>query len=576
MAGSTSSTSSPASCDFPRRFVAADAVLGDLAAIEPYYRDLEGRALGSRAAMEALLADWSELDAWLDEESSLRYVAMTCHTDDTEIEKRYLDFVENVAPQVKVWTNRLERKVLDCAHHRDLPSERFEVWLKQLRARVDLFDERNVPLATEDDKLSQQYQKIVGGMSVQHDGREQTLEEMSKLLESPDRAVRREAWEKISACWTSRRDEVEQIFDAMVRIRHQMAVNKGLKDYREYAFRDWERFDYTPADCEAFAASVEKLVVPAAQQLAEQRRQQLGLDALRPWDMDVDPQGREPLTPFKGATELIAGCGKIFSRVGDVFAKQFARMVEGGLLDLESRKGKAPGGYMTAFEGRRLPFIFMNAVGTQDDVQTMLHEGGHAFHVFSVRDEPMTALRQPPIEFAEVASMGMELLAAPHLTEFYSPADAKRAHLDNLQNIVRFFPWMSTIDMFQHWVYSHPTHTREDRRAAWTALNKRFNHWVDYSGMEDVLATNWHRKNHPFTVPFYYVEYGIAQLGALGVYFNSRRDYAGAVKSYQRGLALGGRRPLPELFAAAGVKFDFSAEAIAPLIAGARGELAEA
>ncbi len=260
MAGSNS----PTTFDFPRRFVAADAVLGDVAAIEPYYRDLESRSLGSRAALESLLADWSELDAWLDEESSTRYVAMTCHTDDTEIEKRYLDFVENVAPQVKVWTNRLERKVLDSAHHRDLPSERFEVWLKQLRARVDLFDERNVPLATEDDKLSQQYQKIVGGMSVQHDGREQTLEEMSKLLESPDRAVRREAWEKISACWTSRRDEIEQIFDDMVRIRHQMAVNKGLKDYREYAFRDWERFDYTPADCEAFAASVEKLVVPAA------------------------------------------------------------------------------------------------------------------------------------------------------------------------------------------------------------------------------------------------------------------------------------------------------------------------
>lgn len=556
-----------------RTFVDASADLGDPAVVEQHYAELESRPLGSREALEAWLLDWSDLEAWLDEEGGVRYVEMTCQTDDTVRERRYLDFIENVQPTAKVWSNKLEHKFLYCEHRSALPKDRYAVLVRQIENSISLFRDENVPLQTDDDKLRQQYQKLVGGLTVQHDGREQTMQQMARYLESTDRVVRQEAWEKMAARWAEVRDDVESLYDRMVEVRTRIATNAGFTSYREYAFRELERFDYNPADCLAFAAAIEAIAVPAAKQLGDVRRAQLGVPSLKPWDMAVDPKGREPLRPFEGAAQLIDGCGRIFARVLPEFGEQFAVMRREGLLDLESRKGKAPGGYMMEYKGRRLPFIFMNAVGTHDDVQTMLHEGGHAFHVFAAANEPLAALRDPPIEFAEVASMGMELVAGPHLGEFYQPGDTARAWEEHLDGIVRFFPYMATIDQLQHWAYTNPYHTREERKAAWLDLNRRFAGWVDYSSYEDALAYAWHRKGHPFTVPFYYVEYGIAQLGALGVWLNSRKDYASAVSAYRGALSLGGRRPLPELFAAAGVRFDFSAETLRPMIEALVAEL---
>jgi oligoendopeptidase F len=560
--------------DYAPRFVSVDADLGDPAVVERAYRQLESRALKTPAALDEWLLDRSELDAWLDEEESVRYVESTCQTDDTEREKRYLSFIENVAPVAKTWTDRLNRKFLACEHAAALPKDRFEVYMRRIRNQVALFREENIPLQTEDETLRQQYQKLVGCMTVRHDGREQTLQEMNRYLENPDRAVRQEAWEKVAAPWRDARNAIDDLYDRMVSLRQRMARNAEHSDYRAYAFAELERFDYAPADCEAFAATIEKIAVPAARKLGEDRMRRLGVDRLRPWDMAVDPRGRPPLAPFTNAAELNSGCGRIFTKVAADLGRSFARMRREDLLDLESRKGKAPGGYMMVFEGRRLPFIFMNAVGRHDDVQTMLHEAGHAFHALAVRDEPLVALRDPPIEFAEVASMGMELLAGRFLEEFYSSHDADRARNDHLEETVKFFPWMACIDMIQHWVYSHANHTRADRAAAWRALNRRFNDWIDYDGYEEVLSYYWHRKGHPFTVPFYYVEYGIAQLGALGVWLNSQRDYPAAVSAYRRALTLGGRRPLPELFSAAGVRFDFSAQTVAPILDEARRHLA--
>jgi oligoendopeptidase F len=556
--------------DFPPRFVDAASDLGDPAIVEGYYRALESRPVRGAAALEEWLLDWAELDAWTDEEESIRYVESTCQTDDPEREKRYLSFIEDVSPVIKSWSDRLNRKLLACSDIASLPKSRYEVFLRRVKNAVDLFREENIQLQTEDEKLRQQYQKVVGCMTVQHDGREQTLQEMNAYLERTDRAVRKDVWEKIAAPWAQARAQIDEIYDQMIALRHRIAVNAGRKDYREFAFAEMERFDYTPADCERFADSIEQIVVPVARKLGDARRKQLGLETLRPWDMAVDPLGRAPLEPFSGAKALMDGCGRIFGKVSEVFGHEFGRMRAEGLLDLESRKGKAPGGYMMAYDGRRLPFIFMNAVGRQDDVQTLLHEGGHAFHAFAARDEDLAFVREAPIEFAEVASMGMELLAGRFIDEFYADAvEAERARIDHLDGVVRFFPYMACIDMLQHWVYTHPEHTREDRAAAWTALNRRFNDWVDHKEYEDSLAYLWHRKGHPFTVPFYYVEYGIAQLGALGVWLNSQRDFAGAVSSYRRALGLGGKRPLPELFSTAGIRFDFSASAIQPLISAA-------
>jgi len=559
--------------EFECRLLAPDVDLGDWGAIEPYYRELEDRSVGSVDALERWLLDRSELESWLSEERTVREVEMTCQTDDAERERRYLAFVEDVLPHVRLRSHRLDRKLLDCPYRSALSAERRGVLMRKVENRAALFREENVPLQTEDDRLRQQYQKVIGSMTVHHDGREQTLQEMARYLERPDRAVRQEAWEKIAEPWRARREEVEALYDKMVALRHRLAAGAGCRDYLEYAFRDLERFDYTPKDCQAFARTIEEVVVPEARRLADDRRRHLGAASLRPWDMAVDPKRRPPLAPFKKAEELIDGCKRIFAKVDPIFAEQFEKMRTGGLLDLASRKGKAPGGYMSVFEGRRLPFIFMNAVGTHRDVQTLLHEGGHAFHAFAARHEPLVDLRSSPIEFAEVASMGMELLGGAHLREFYDDADGRRAAEEHLQGIVRFFPYMTTIDMLQHWVYTHPGHNRQERATAWLDLNRRFGGWVDYAGHEDMLSYSWHQKLHPFTVPLYYVEYGIAQLGALGIWINSRADDRQAVKDYRGALALGGTRPLPDLFAAAGVRFDFSPETVRPAVAELRRQL---
>ena len=559
--------------EFPLRFLDEGVDLGDVDIVETKYNELKGRHIESTAALEAWLLDWAELDAWLDEEESVRHVEMTCHTDDAQREKRYLSFIEEVGEPAKAWSNNLDRKFLDSPHRARLDAGRYGIVIRQIENRVAIFREENLPLETQDEKLRQAYQKIVGGMTVHYDGREQTMQELARYLENPDRAVRQETWEKSAVVWSAARDEIENIYDEMVRVRHLIGTNAGFGNYRDYAFRALERFDYGPADCERFADSIERVVAPAAMELARRRREKLGLSSLRPWDMAVDPQGRTPLTPFKNAEQLLAGCGKIFAKLDAGLSEQFEQMRRTGLLDLESRKGKAPGGYMMEFKGRRLPFIFMNAVGTHDDVQTLLHECGHAFHALAARNENLTPLREAPIEFAEVASMGMELFAGEHLSCLYEKPERDRAWGDHLEGIVNFFPYMATIDMLQHWAYTHPTHTRDERRSAWLGLVKRFAHWIDYSGREEVVAHSWHRKGHPFTVPFYYVEYGIAQLGALGVWTASLADRAGAVRNYRKALSLGGSRPLPELFRAAGTRFDFSAEAIGPAIRSAMGEI---
>ncbi len=565
--------------DVPLRRINPGVDFGRWEAVEPHFAELNRRPLHGAPDLEDWLLDLSELHSALEEERNVREVEMTCQTDDPLRERRYLAFIEDILPKARVAFYELDRRLLTSPGVADLPSQRYGMLLRRVRNRVQLFREENVPLHTLDETLRQQYQKITGCMTVRLDGQELTLEQAARWLEWPDRGRRQEAWE---ATWERRlrdREVLEDLFDEMIRLRDRIARNADLPDYRAYAFRDLERFDYGPDDCLRFHAAVERVGVPAARALHSERQASLGVDRLRPWDTNVDPRGRPPLQPFSTADDLMERCGRIFRRISGEFGAQFERMRREGLLDLASRKGKAPGGYMTVFELRRLPFIFMNAVGVHRDVETLLHEGGHAFHAFATRGEPLHAYRNPPIEFAEVASMGMELLGLPLLDEFYGGADRERAAREHFEGITAFFPWMATIDAFQHWLYTNPGHDRAARRAVWLDLRGRFGGLEDYAGHEDALASLWQRQLHPFTVPFYYVEYGIAQLGALQVWRNSVRDFAAAVAAYRAALSLGGSRPLPELFAAAGARLDFSdatfAQALAAVqeqIAGLRGD----
>jgi oligoendopeptidase F len=560
----------------PRVFVPEKIDLGDFAQIAALFDELDARAPRCKSAdhLQRWLLDAGELSAALDEEGSLRSIAMTCHTDDVEAEKAFLHFVGEIEPRVKPRQFRLAEIYLRHPARRKLPQERWFVFDRNARLQVELYRQANVPLETEEARLGQQYQKLCGSLTVPFRGEERTLAQMGRYLEEPDRPLRQEAWELTANRRLREAERFEDNFEQLLKLREKIAANAGYPNYLEYAFQMRGRFDYTPGDCRKFHDAVEKEIVPVVKQLQSERRGHLGLQSLRPWDLGVDPLNRPALKPFEKVEELVAGAQKIFDQIDSRLAADFQMMQKLRLLDLDNRKGKAPGGYQSTLSESRLPFIFMNAVGIHRDVETILHEAGHAFHAVAARREELHAYRTAPIEFCEVASMSMELLGSEFVDAFYPEAGARRARHDHLEGIVAIFPWIATVDAFQHWIYSHPGHSRAERRQAWLALMDRFGGEVDWSGYEEARANLWHRQLHIFLHPFYYIEYGIAQLGALQVWANSRRDKRRALRAYQRALALGGSRPLPELFAAAGCRFDFTRRAIKPLMRLVNSELA--
>ena len=552
----------------PRRFMPAEANLGDWAQIEPLFEALEQRAPRAKDVplLESWLVDWGELNAALDEEGSRRYIAMTCHTESAEAEQAYLQFVEQIEPRVKPRQFKLAQLYVAHPLRSKLPADRYGVLDRDTKVQVELFRPENVPLETEEAKQSQQYQKLSGSLTVQFQGKEQTLVQMGRYLEEIDRNLRQQAWELVANRRLQEADKFEAIFDRLVALRQQIAANAGFNNYRDYAFRRLGRFDYTPADCERFHDAVETELMPVVRRLQAQRRDSLGFDTLRPWDLETDPLSRPPLKPFEQVDKMVQGTERIFERLDSELAGGFRRMENLRLLDLANRKGKAPGGYQSTLAEARLPFIFMNAVGIQRDVETILHEAGHAFHALATREEDLYPYRSAPIEFCEVASMSMELLGNQFLEEFYATPEANRARRTHLERVVGIFPWIATVDAFQHWVYTHPGHSRQERSRAWLALMERFGGQVDWTGYEAARANLWHRQLHIFIHAFYYIEYGIAQLGALQVWANSKQDQGRALRQYKQALALGGSRPLPELFRAAGCRFDFSRKTIGPLV----------
>ncbi len=563
----------PPSNEFPRRWIAPAAVFDRWETAATYYDDLLRRPIASPADFDRWLLDWSEVDAVFEEEYARRYTSMTCQTDDPQRERLFMDFVENIKPLREPVHHRLAQRYIDAATQFDLPPMRYEVLTRSLRTQIRMFRQANVPLETENEKFVTHYQQTIGAMTVRFRGEEKTLPQMTLLQEERDRATREEAWRLTADRYLHDARELDGLYEKMVALRATIARNADYPDFRAYKFDELERFDYSPADCAAFHDAIERVVVPAAKTLNADRKRRLALDRLRPWDLAVDVFGQPALRPFDKVERLMDGCQAIFGRVHRELGEIFAGLRQRDLLDLESRKGKAPGGYQATFPEARSPFIFMNAVGSDDDVRTLLHEGGHAFHTWACREEPLIAYREAPTEFAEVASMGMECLAAPFMDHFYG-SDTPRAQRDFFEKIVLFLPYMACVDAFQHFVYTHADAGVETWKDHWVHLCKRFDTGVDWSGLELYERHLWHRKLHIFELPFYYIEYGIAQLGALQVWLASRKNYQQAVAEYRYGLALGGSRPLPELFAAAGCRFDFSEATLKPLIEAVMEEVA--
>jgi oligoendopeptidase F len=567
------------SAKYPRRFVPVELDPSEWSQIEPLADNLRQRDLQDLAAAERFLLDFSELTSVIDEFGTRRYIEKSCHTEDESIEKAFLHYVENIEPKLKQLTFDLQRKFCGSSIASDLAARegRYAMLLRSWKAEVDLFREENVPLETECTRIVADYDKVCGAMMVTFDGKELTLQQLATYLESNNPGVRQESWKLGTARRLRDRSRIDELFERIVRVDGQIAANAGCSNFMEWSWKSLKRFDYTPEDCARFAHSIERCVVPCVEELNRSRARAMGIPAPRPWDLKCDVFEREQLRPFdpSDVDGFVSRTARIFGRLSPQLAAQFESLRAHGDLDLGSRRGKQPGGYQSTLNESRRPFIFMNAAGTHGDVETLLHEGGHAFHAIASAEEPLVFLRRAPIEFCEVASMSMELFAEPHLDEFYpNPEDANRARRAHLEGILRFFPWMAVIDQFQHWLYttpSPPTGAERDRK--WVELHSRFDRGVDWTGLEDARQALWQRQMHLFHVPFYYVEYGIAQLGALQLWLKSRTDPAGALAAYRAALRLGGTRPLPELFAAAGIVFDFSLRTLEPLVNAVREEL---
>lgn len=561
-----------------RHFVAADFDPSDWAQVEPYFQTLLERDLDTGEALEQWLTDYSELSAVMSEYGSRRNIDHACHTDDADIEKAYMHWVENIAPKLAPLGNELKKKYLSAPGLSSLNPDRYDILTREWKASFELFREANVPLSTKVTKLNSEYDKTIGAMLVEYDGKTQTLQQLARYQEETDRAVRQETWELSANRRLQDQVKIDQIFQDMFELREQMARNADCDHYLDYSWKSWQRFDYTPGDCRDFANAIESVIMPRVAELDEQRKAALGVDTLRPWDGAVDVKGRSPLRPFPedDPKKMVSGATEIFRKIDPSLAEDFATLKFGPNLDLDSRKGKRAGGFQASLSESKQPFIFMNAAGTQRDVDTMLHEAGHAFHyMWASQNEPLTFLTHAPIEFCEVASMSMELMGCDHYGEFYAdPDQANRAKRKQLEGIIRFFPWMATIDMYQHWLYTHPGHGIDERTTAWKEIAGRFTSPVlDYSDYDDIVAHRWHAQLHLFHIPFYYVEYGIAQLGALQLWLKYKNDPKAALQGYRDGLALGGTKPLPELFAGAGIKFDFTQSTLGPLIDAVAAEL---
>ncbi len=557
-----------------RRFLPNKLKVTSWDVLAPYFNQLVERPINNKHELEEWLKDRSELEAFVSEDLAWRYVKMTCNTEDKELEKAYLFFVTEIEPQISPINDKLNRKLVDCPYIDELDKDKYFIYLRGIKKEIEIFREANVPLMAEIATESQKYGSIVGGLMVEIDGKELTLQQAANYLKNPDRTKREAAFNKINEKRLAHAQELDQLFDKLIALRHQVAINAGFENYRDYMFAALGRFDYEPEDCFAFHAAIQQEVVPLVKQFNEKREKELGFK-LRPWDLEVDTQNREALEPFTSGADLLDKTIKCFRKVDDYFAWCIETMDNMGRLDLESRKGKAPGGYNYPMAETSVPFIFMNAASSTRDVETMVHEGGHAVHSFLSKDLELAAFKNCPSEVAELASMSMELISYDGQDEFYrTPEEFKRAKEEHLEGIIKILPWIATIDKFQHWIYTHPTHTADERKAYWIELSKEFGTgMVDWSGYEHIQAYTWQKQLHLFEVPFYYIEYGMAQLGALGVWRNFLNDKKKAVTQYKEALSLGYTKPIGDIYNAAGVEFNFSASYIKSLMEFVKSEL---
>ena len=559
----------------PRYFVPQDFTVTDWQSLEPYFKDLLERNIDTKERLEKWLKDQSELEALVNEDACWRQIKMTCDTENKMLEEAFTFFCMEIQPKIQPYSDALNKKLVNHPLAKKLDEAKYFTYLRSMRKSIELFREENIPIQAELSVMQQQYGVISGKMTVTVNDKEYTLQQAAKFLENPDRALREEVYRKINERRLVDKESLNSLYDNLIEKRNREAINAGFTNYRDYRFKELGRFDYTKEDCFKFHEAVKQHVLPLVNIIYQKKKEKLGLDTLRPWDIDAEPENIKPLQPFKTSEELIEKSIACFSKLRPFFGECLKKMQELKHLDLESRKGKAPGGYNCPLAESGAPFIFMNAAGQMHDVTTMLHEGGHAIHSFLAHPLELNGFKEYPMEIAEVASMAMELMSMDEWETFFADKeDLQRAKEHQLERVITIFPWIAIIDKFQHWIYEHPVHTHEERTAIWNEILNEFqDDVIDYSGLETYRSNGWQRQLHLFEVPFYYIEYGIAQLGAIGMWMQYKENKQLAMDNYCNALALGGTKTLPQLFEIAGLKFDFSPEKIKVLMEFVEGEM---
>lgn len=551
-----------------RHFVPLDFSLTNWKSLEPFFKNLSERELAKPADLETWLKDMSELEAVVSEDACWRQIKMTCDTTDKTLEEAFTYFCMEIQPQLQPYADLLNRKLVNCPLTNDLDQKKYFTYLRAVKKSIDLFREANIPLQAELSVMQQQYGAIASKMTVEVNGQEYTLQQAAKFLESHDRNLREEVYRKIQDRRLQDQQAMHDLYTQLIHKRNEVAKNAGFENYRDYKFIELGRFDYNKEDCYQFHEAVKLHVLPLIEKIYKKKKNKLGLDTLRPWDTEAEPEGIQPLKPFTDGNDLYEKSVQCFEQLNPFFADCLRKMNALKHFDLESRKGKAPGGYNCPLTESGAPFIFMNAAQQMSDVTTMVHEGGHAIHSFLSHHLELSAFKEYPMEIAEVASMAMELFSMNHWEAFFTnEEDLKRAKEHQLERTITIFPWIAIIDKFQHWVYENPQHSIEERTKRWMEILAEFStNSIDYSGLEAFREIGWQRQLHLFEVPFYYIEYGIAQLGAIGLWMQYQQNPQQALQNYINALSLGGTKTLPKLYEAAGLKFDLSPDHIKTLM----------
>lgn len=543
--------------------------------LEPFYQELSTRAINSVEELEHWLHDRSELEAALEEDFAWRYIRMTCDTVSEELLANFQYFATEIEPKIAPFNNQLNQKLVDSEYFSKLDQDKYFIYLRGVKKALELFREENIPVQTQIQVEQQKYQSITGAMSVIIDDKEFTLEQAGALMKDTDRSKRQEVWEKITARRLQERQPLNELFDLLLVLRHKVSLNAGFENFRDYMFQALGRFDYTPQDCYAFHEAIETEIVPILREQAHKRQEALGLTALKPWDMDVDITGKPALKPFTDGADLVNKSIDCFNRISPYLGERLEIMKENGLFDVESRKGKAPGGYNYPLAETGAPFIFMNSANTFRDLTTMVHEGGHAVHTFLTADLELNDFKHCPSEVAELASMSMELISMDNWDVYFdNEEELKRAKRDQLIDVLKTLPWVAVVDQFQHWLYTNPDHTDAQRTDAWIQIYERFGAgFIDWSEHSEAEANLWQKQLHIFEVPFYYIEYGMAQLGAIAVWKNYKENPEKGLQQYLDALKLGYTKTIKEIYETAGIKFDFSAGYVKDLAEFVKSEL---